>query len=307
MMNEKVENLSSSTPTSNITNKPNSSPALNSKIKFSLRDKYKEIMGAIKEKTGIDGIYVVIFLALCVLLVHLGIFESLITSLVGTLYPGFSTIKAIQKNHEKKKDWLTYWIIYGCFLIFDSFSGIFMRIFHFYFVAKIIFLIWLFLPGSKACSYVYDFIIKKIMIPIESFLDKIFAGAKSAGKIIEQNVINVGNVVKFPKKLKRNLNNNANNDNKNNDINSSGSVNATACDLTFNKNNLIPELKKEEEKLKKLEDHIKFQEELEKIQESRNLESNVEKKEDENNIQFSGLDLNFENEEDNLGKTNKKE
>ena len=299
--NEKVENLSSPKPASNII-PPNSTTGQNPKIKFSLREKWKEIMGAIKEKTGIDGIYVIIFLSLCVLLVHLGIFESLITSLVGTLYPGFSTIKAIQKNHEKKKDWLTYWVIYGSFLIFDSFSSIFMRIFHFYFVAKIIFLIWMFLPGNKACSYVYNFIITKIMIPIEAFFDKIFNEAKNAGKAFGQNIKNVQNVINLPKKLKRNENNNINNN-----INNNSSIHSTVGNLTINQENLIPELKKEEKKLKQIEEHIKFQEELEKIQESRNNESQLEKKEEENKpIMLSGLDLNYENEEEK-GETNKEE
>jgi len=74
----------------------------------------------------------------------MGIFESLITSLVGTLYPGFSTIKAIQKNKDKK-EWLTYWVIFGSFLIFDMFSTIIIKVVPYYFVLKIIFLIWVFI------------------------------------------------------------------------------------------------------------------------------------------------------------------
>ena len=68
----------------------------------------KLIMKKIKEKTGIEGIYVIIFLAICVILVYFGIFESLITSLVGTLYPGFSTIKAIQKKKNKMVNLFSY-------------------------------------------------------------------------------------------------------------------------------------------------------------------------------------------------------
>ena len=73
------------------------------KIKFSIADKWKEIMKAIKDKTGIDGIYVILFLLLCVILVYLGIFDSLITNLVATIYPGFSTIKSIEKKNGRKE------------------------------------------------------------------------------------------------------------------------------------------------------------------------------------------------------------
>ena len=246
-------------------------------------------MNAIKEKTGIDGIYVIIFLSLCVSLVYLGIFESLITSLVGTLYPGFSTIKAIQKN-KNKKDWLTYWIIFGCFLIFDSCSGIILGIFRFYFVAKILFLIWMFLPGSNGCKLVYDFLITKVMTPLEILFDKFFEGVNQAKKeILEGTVKQTQNFIKFTKNIKRGPNN----------INSNNSL--SVLEKPVDKGNLIPEIKKEEQKLKQLEEHIKFQEELEEFQKSKEEAS----KEDENqNIMMSNIVFN--NESDDEGKNDKK-
>ena len=103
-MQEQGENLSSTPkPITDPKDFPNPQPDGKPKITFSIVDKWKEIMNSIKEKTGIDGIYVIIFLAICVFFVYLGIMGSLITSLVGTLYPGFSTIKSIQKIQEKKK------------------------------------------------------------------------------------------------------------------------------------------------------------------------------------------------------------
>ena len=281
-MMDNVDNLSSQTPAPDIPNIQTSKPEQNSKIKFSIVDKWKEIMKAIKEKTGIDGIYVIIFLSLCVLLVHLGIFESLITSLVGTLYPGFCTIKAIQKK-QNKKDWLTYWVIFGSFLIFDSFSSIFMRIFHFYFVAKILFLIWMFLPGSNGCRLVYDFLIAKVLASLESFFDKFFQGAKEMKNEI---------TIKFNKNVRRNITNNNNNINNNNSM--------SVAPKPINKGNLIPEIKKEEEKLKEIEEHIKFQKELEDMQQSRKEDNQNEKKEENNNnIMLSDIILDDKEEENN--------
>ena len=185
--------------TSSETNElQNTKPPEKPQIKFSIADKWKEINKSIKDKTGIDGIFVIIFLSLCVLLVYLGIFESLITSLVGTLYPGFSTIKAIQKNKDKK-EWLTYWIIFGSFLIFDMFSTIIIKVVPYYFVLKIIFLIWMFIPGSNGCQIVYDFLISKVMKVIEQIIDIFFEeykemkgefvkGAKFRGEKIMKNL-----------------------------------------------------------------------------------------------------------------------
>jgi hypothetical protein len=187
----------------------NTKPPEKPQIKFSIADKWKEINKSIKDKTGIDGIFVIIFLSLCVLLVYLGIFESLITSLVGTLYPGFSTIKAIQKNKDKK-EWLTYWIIFGSFLIFDMFSTIIIKVVPYYFVVKIIFLIWMFIPGSNGCQIVYDFLISKVMKIIEQIIDIFFEeykemrgefvkGAKKGGEKIMKKLTNLADKMKTKK------------------------------------------------------------------------------------------------------------
>lgn len=139
-MEKDLDEYTTQNPSSETSDISNSKPIDKPQIKFSLSDKWKEIMKSIKDKTGIDGIFVIIFLSLCVFLVYMEIFESLITSLVGTLYPGFSTIKAIQKNKDKK-EWLTYWVIFGSFLIFDMFSTIIIKVVPYYLVLKIIFLI----------------------------------------------------------------------------------------------------------------------------------------------------------------------
>ena len=141
-MERDLDDYTTKNPSSETSDIPNSKNIDKPQIKFSPSDKWKEIMKSIKDKTGIDGIFVIIFLSLCVLLIYMGmgIFESLFTSLVGTLYPGFSTIKAIQKNKDKK-EWLTYWVIFGSFLIFDMFSTIIIKVVPYYLVLKIIFLI----------------------------------------------------------------------------------------------------------------------------------------------------------------------
>ena len=149
--------------------------------KISIAEKWQEIMKTIKAKTGIDGIYVIIFLLLCVFLVYLGIFGSLITNMVGTLYPGFSTIKSMEKKKNKKK-WLTYWVVFGSFMIIDMFSKIIMKLIPFYFVLKILFLIWMFLPGSNGCYLVYNFIIFKLFKSIENIVDFFFAETKDISK-----------------------------------------------------------------------------------------------------------------------------
>ena len=321
-MQEQGENLSSTPkPITDPKDFPNPQPDGKPKITFSLVDKWKEIMNSIKEKTGIDGIYVIIFLAICVFFVYLGIMGSLITSLVGTLYPGFSTIKSIQKN-TRKKEWLTYWVVFGSFLIFDMFSNIIVKFIPFYFVLKILFLIWMFIPGSNGCKLVYEFLISKIMKPLEEIFDMFFKEYKDAqqelvDKAKKQGAKIMKDLIYLKNKMqqkKANLEKKENNIVKNDDNN--GSVFNSVFSPKVHSEKLIPEKNKEEKKEEKKEEnkiesneeiskeekekeeHINLNKNIDEFQKSFNNESKEENKENEN----QGLDLSFNEEDDDKNK-----
>ena len=323
-MQEQVENLSTTPkPISEPQNLSTLQSQEKPKINFSIVEKWKEIMNSIKEKTGIDGIYVIVFLSICVLFVYLGIFGSLITSLVGTLYPGFSTIKSIQKN-TRKKEWLTYWVVFGSFLIFDMFSNIIVKFIPFYFVLKILFLIWMFIPGSNGCKLVYEFLISKIMKPLEEFFDMFFKEykevqqeivdkAKDRGMKLMKGMKDIMNLqkkmqqkkVSLEKKEKNKVENNINND-------KTDSILTSAFNPTVNVENLLSQEKKEEVKVenkeenkvenkeekskeeKEKEEHINLNKSIEDFQSKFNNESQQKNEENEN----QGSVLSFKEEED---------
>ena len=145
------------------------------KKKISLYEKWQNQMILIQEKTGVKGIYVVILLVICVFLVYLNIFDTVITNLLGTLYPAFWTIKSIENDDlEEQKSWLTYWAVFGSFVLIDMFSPVIVKIIPFYFVFKIVFLIMLFMPGSKVGPFIYGILVKKILGKYEDKIDNAF-------------------------------------------------------------------------------------------------------------------------------------
>jgi receptor expression-enhancing protein 5/6 len=164
---------------------------------ISIVDKWNEQMNLIKEKTGIKGIYVIIVLIGAVIFVYFNIFENLITNLVGTVYPSFWTIKAIEsKNKNDIKKWLTYWIVFGVFIIIDFFNIIIVKIFPYYFLMKIMFLIWLFMPGSNGCTIVYHLFVKKIF---NSFEDSVDMYADNFKNFANQHILNEKNIKSLKK------------------------------------------------------------------------------------------------------------
>ena len=189
--------------------------------KKSLLERWNEEMNLIEQKTGIKGIYVVIGLIVCIFLVYKNIFDTVITNLVGTFYPAFMTIKSIEKNNNsEEKYWLTYWAVFGFFILIDMFSPIIVKFIPFYLIFKIIFLIWLFLPGTNGCKFFYNKVVKKILIRYENDLD---------------DALN---------KVGLKMRNNANRANINNNIERTSTINRTTLQLSTNN---IEEEKEEEE------------------------------------------------------------
>ena len=150
---------------------------------ISLLEKWQEEMNLIQQKTGIKGIYVVLALILSVVLVYYNIFDSVITNLVGTLYPAFWTIKSIEKDDlSEQKNWLTYWAVFGFFILIDMFSPIIVKFIPFYLVMKILFLIWMFMPGTNGSKLFYEIVVKKILKKYESKMDVV---VKNVGEVFQ--------------------------------------------------------------------------------------------------------------------------
>ena len=156
---------------------------------ISLLEKWEKQMNLIQEKTGIKGIFVILGLFLCVLFVYFNIFDSIITNLVGTLYPLFWTIKSLeQKKIEEQKKWLTYWVVFAFFILVDMSSIVIVKFIPFYFVIKILFLMWLFMPGSSGCEIIYYLVVKKIFRYYEDKIEIYVRGTKDyANDIFDDN------------------------------------------------------------------------------------------------------------------------
>ena len=157
----------------------------------------------VHEKTGIPAKYVLIGLAVCVASVVIGYLDTYITCLVGIVIPSICSIRAIEtKDPEDDKQWLTYWVVYGIFTFIDLFSGFILKYVPFYFVLKILFLIWLFLPSFKGASIIYKTIIVKFFNKYREQIDDLENKFEdTANKYIgnvKENVPGANNFIRNP-------------------------------------------------------------------------------------------------------------
>ena len=155
--------------------------------------KIDEHLKIIVDKTGIQGKYIMIALGVSLLFTIIGFLDKYITCLVGILLPTFFSIKAIEsKEEDDDKLWLTYWTIYAIFSFLDLFTGWILKIIPFYFIIKLVFLVWCFMPNTKGAVIIYDKIIKPFFLKNEGKFDrivnKLMEKTKKAGELAKNEI-----------------------------------------------------------------------------------------------------------------------
>ena len=128
-----------------------------------------------EEKTGVKPIFLVLAGVLVVILMVMsGFLASLLANLVGFLYPAFKSIKALEStDRDDDRQWLTYWTVYGLFIIVDDWASFITGFIPQYYLIKLVFLIWLFAPTTKGAMFLYNNIVKNLFAQYSPHLDKI--------------------------------------------------------------------------------------------------------------------------------------
>ena len=113
-------------------------------------DKYP-VLNQLEEKCKVPKIYLISAAGAGISLIFIvGFGAGLLCNAVGFLIPTYFSMKAIE-TPEKTDDiqWLTYWVVYACFNVLETFVGVITRFIPFYFAFKLGFLLWLMLPSTQ--------------------------------------------------------------------------------------------------------------------------------------------------------------
>ncbi|XP_033119406.1 uncharacterized protein T19C3.4-like [Anneissia japonica] len=110
------------------------------------------------------------------------IVSRLVVLVFGTLYPAYSSYKAIKSRNVKEYvKWMMYWIVFAIFSCVETFSDIFAAIIPFYYEAKILFIFWLISPWTKGATYMYRKFIHPTLSKKEKDIDDYIAHASDKG------------------------------------------------------------------------------------------------------------------------------
>lgn len=128
----------------------------------------------LEKKTGIPAKYLIIIFGICAASIIIGYLDQYIVCILGVVFPAIQSIRAIESpGEDDDKQWLTYWVVYACFTFIDLFVGFLLKFLPFYFILKMIFILWLSLPNFNGALKIYNNIVVKIFKRYENDIEKI--------------------------------------------------------------------------------------------------------------------------------------
>ncbi|XP_044264659.1 receptor expression-enhancing protein 5 [Tribolium madens] len=159
----------------------------------SLHDKSKpwtSLLTTFEAKTGVDRLYIFIgSIAIIGLWLVFGYAAQLVCNTVGFLYPAYVSIRAIEsKQKDDDTKWLTYWVVFAIFSIFEFFSDLIVGWFPLYWLMKCVFFVWLMIPTELNGSLIlYRRIVRPYFLKHHNAVDDVLAKAKDeAHKLLDK-------------------------------------------------------------------------------------------------------------------------
>ncbi|KAK6051254.1 TB2/DP1, HVA22 family [Cooperia oncophora] len=93
--------------------------------------------------------------------------------MIGFAYPAYASVKAVRTQDTKDDtQWLIYWCVFAAFSIIDFFAGSIMQWFPFYWLFKVAFLMFLFLPQTKGAHYLFYQYLDPLVTAIDESIAK---------------------------------------------------------------------------------------------------------------------------------------
>ncbi|CDS06688.1 hypothetical protein LRAMOSA09215 [Lichtheimia ramosa] len=110
-----------------------------------------------EEKLHIPKVFIALGGALILFLVaYFNIAGELFTDLIGWIYPAYASLQSIEiSSRSAKRQWLTYWILFGFVQTLEYFSSGLVYWFPSFFVVKTLLVLWLALPQFRGAELVY--------------------------------------------------------------------------------------------------------------------------------------------------------
>ncbi|XP_018565635.1 receptor expression-enhancing protein 5-like [Anoplophora glabripennis] len=151
---------------------------------------WTSVFSQVEKSTGVDRIYIFLgTIAIIGVWLVFGYAAQLVCNSVGFLYPAYASIHAIEspcKDDDTK--WLTYWVVFAIFSIFEYFADVIVGWFPLYWLIKCLFFVWLMIPTEFNGSLViYRRIVRPYFLKHHTVIDSTIQNVKEkASTLLDQ-------------------------------------------------------------------------------------------------------------------------
>ncbi|SBT34388.1 HVA22/TB2/DP1 family protein, putative [Plasmodium ovale wallikeri] len=84
----------------------------------------------------------------------------------------YQSFKAVEsQSHDETKLWLTYWVVFSLFFFIEYLIDVILFWVPFYYLIKLLFLLYLYMPQVRGAETVYNLIIRPILLKHEKTID----------------------------------------------------------------------------------------------------------------------------------------
>ncbi|ETW20487.1 hypothetical protein PFFVO_00540 [Plasmodium falciparum Vietnam Oak-Knoll (FVO)] len=127
----------------------------------------------IGKKFGVKPSYIIVpFSVFLFLSLVFGWGAAIICNVVGFAYPAYQSFKAVEsQSRDETKLWLTYWVVFSLFFFIEYLIDIILFWVPFYYLIKLLFLLYLYMPQVRGAVMVYNYIIRPILLKHEKMID----------------------------------------------------------------------------------------------------------------------------------------
>ena len=137
----------------------------------------------LSDKTKVPTGYMVLALIFfCLFLVFSEVGSHFICDMIGIVYPAYMSFKAIESpGAEDDKQWLTYWVVFAFTRVGETFFDFFLFWLPFYFLGKLLFLLWLAFPETRGAVLIYYKVVAPTLKLQERKIDAALSEAADIG------------------------------------------------------------------------------------------------------------------------------
>jgi len=145
---------------------------------------------ALEDNTGVQRIYIAYGLGgIVILWLAFGWGAQLLANTVGFVYPAYCSIKALESTIKADDtQWLTYWVVFAFFSVFEYFADFIAGWVPFYWLSKCLFMVWCMAPmEANGSAIIYSKVILPVFNKHSASIDKQMNKAQGkAGDFLER-------------------------------------------------------------------------------------------------------------------------